>query len=154
MLKRNAILLAIAFTLLLTPASGVAQKWTPQQQEVWRTVEALWKAFGSGDVDGFYNLVSDDYRGWSNSMRFPVDKATERKWSTRWHGENKILMYELFPLAIDLHGDVAVVFFSFKILRQDKDKEQTMRRGRWTDIYRKVDRRWLLIADAGGATDS
>ena len=59
----------------------------------------------------------------------------------------------MFPLAIDIHGDVAIVFFSYRLLLQDKDGEETVEKGRWTDIYRKKGKRWLLIADAGGATD-
>ena len=149
----QVVLTALVLTLFFAQPS-IAQTWTPQQQEVWKAVGTLWKAGTSGDVDGYYALVSDDYRGWSDSMRFPTDKASHRPWSDHWHSGNRTVLYDMFPLAIDIHGDVAVVFFSFTVLTEDKDGKQTTKRGRWTDIYRKTGKRWLVIADAGGATDS
>ena len=65
-----------------------------------------------------------------------------------------MIAYDMHPLAIDIHGDVAVVFFSFRALYEDQDGKKTVEYGRWTDIYRKSGGRWLLIADAGGATES
>ena len=154
-MKRSALALTIvAVAVMALPSQTAAQKWTPDQQEVWQAVESLWKAWTSGDVAGYYNLVSDDYRGWNNSMRFPTSKAAHRPWSDHWHKDNKTVLYDMFPLAIDIHGDVAIVFFSFRVLLQDKDGEETVKKGRWTDIYRKTEGRWLLIADHGGATDS
>lgn len=155
-MKTRAITTAVllsAFSLMLSSQAVTAQTWSPRQQEVWRAVEALWVAGTSGDVDGYYDLVSDDYRGWSNAMRFPTTKAEHRPWSVHWQSTHKVILYDMFPLAIDIHGDIAVVFFSYRALSKDKDGKETLKKGRWTDIYKKTGERWLLIADAGGTTD-
>jgi ketosteroid isomerase-like protein len=55
-------------------------------------------------------------------------------------------------MAIDIHGDVAIVFLGYQYIRKNQAGEETFERGRWMDVYRRTDGRWLLIADYGGPT--
>lgn len=129
--------------------SNPGDTWSSAQQEVWATVEELWKVSSAGDLDSWFALVSEDFRGWSNADPAPVDKGTARhRASLRvW----KRLFYHVHPLAIDIHGDVAIVFYSFNTESEYPDGSRTTASGKWTDIFRKQGGRWLLIADSGGS---
>lgn len=129
--------------------SAPGKAWSPEQSSVWNTVQELWKVSSAGDLDSWFNLVSDDFRGWSNSDPAPLDKETARyRASLRvW----KRLFYNVHPLAIDIHGDVAIVFYSFLTETEHPDGSRTTATGKWTDIFRKQGNRWLLIADSGGS---
>jgi ketosteroid isomerase-like protein len=78
-----------------------------------------------------------------------MDKATARYRASlrNW----KRIFHDVHPLAIDIHGDVAIVFYSFNTETEHPDGSRTTATGKWTDIFRKQGDRWLLIADAGGS---
>ena len=76
--------------------------------------------------------------------------SEDARWVSRvW----RRVFYRIHPLAIDLHGDVAIVFYSFVADTELPNGSRSTSTGRWTDVFRKEGGRWLLIADAGGATD-
>ena len=58
----------------------------------------------------------------------------------------------LFPIAIDIHGDVAIAFYYYQLTARNEAGAETLERGRWMDVYRNTGGGWLLIADSGGAT--
>ena len=123
--------------------------WSPAQREVWETVEELWRVSSAGDLDSWFALVSDDFRGWSNSDPAPMNKETARYRASlrKW----KRVFYHVHPLAIDVHGDVAIVFYSFVTESEFPDGTRTPATGKWTDIFRRQGDTWLLIADSGGS---
>jgi ketosteroid isomerase-like protein len=128
--------------------SGPGDAWSPTQKEVWATVEELWKASSAGDLESWFAMVSNDFRGWSNADPAPTGKEVARQRASLrvW----KRIFYHVHPLAIDIHGDVAIVFYSFSTESEYPDGSRTPATGKWTDIFRKQDGRWLLIADSGG----
>ena len=60
-----------------------------------------------------------------------------------------MILYHLYPFAIDLHGDIAIVFYSYQQVIEQKDGSDKDDQGKWTDVYQKIDGKWLLIADTG-----
>ena len=144
----SALVAAVVVALLSAPAPVPAQQWSTQQQEVWAAVEALWDT--SNDVDAWYDLIADDYRGWSISSAAPSTKAATRPFSERWAARNETVALHLFPLAIDVRDDIAVVFYTYEGVYAQSDGTDRPEKGRWTDIYQNVGGRWLLVADCGG----
>jgi ketosteroid isomerase-like protein len=146
---------AFLIALFSLSGEGIAQQstpgeaWSPEQEAIWATVQELWKVSSAGDLDSWFAMVSEDFRGWSNADPAPMDKATARyRASLRtW----KRIFYHVHPLAIDLHGDVAIVFYSFVTESEYPDGSRTTATGKWTAIFRKQGDRWLLIADSGGS---
>lgn len=154
-LLRPTLFLLLSLAALTLPGRVSAQisdpgvAWSPDQEAVWATVQELWKVSSAGDLDSWFAMVSEDFRGWSNADPAPMDKATARyRASLRtW----KRIFYNVHPLAIDLHGDVAIVFYSFVTESEYPGGSRVTATGKWTDIFRKQGNRWLLIADAGGS---
>lgn len=129
--------------------SSPGDAWSPAQKEVWAGVEELWRVSSAGDLESWFALVSDDFRGWSNADPAPFGKEVARhRASLRvW----KRIFYHVHPLAIDIHGDVAIVFYSFVTESEYPDGSRASATGKWTDIFRRQGDRWLLIADSGGS---
>ena len=148
---RLACLALLGFHLLVGAQVAASQEWSPEQEEVLSTLQDLWSYSSAGDIESWYALVSEDYRGWSVADPMPFDKEASRRRNSQrvW----RRVFYRIYPLAIDLHGDVAIVFYSFVADTELPDGSRSTSTGRWTDVFRKEEGRWLLIADAGGATD-
>lgn len=148
---RLACLALLGFHLLVGAQVAASQEWSPEQEEVLSTLQDLWRYSSAGDIESWYALVSEDYRGWSVADPMPFDKEASRRRNSQrvW----RRVFYRIHPLAIDLHGDVAIVFYSFVADTELPDGSRSTSTGRWTDVFRKEGGRWLLIADAGGATD-
>lgn len=148
----NAIALATVLCLgVLVAAPAAAGDWTDAQQAVWSNVEAYWSAWAKGDVGGFFSYVDDDYMGWSVDSPMPASKASSNKWMSFWATNNSVAMYEITPLTILLHGDVAIVHYYYSQATKDKEEKMHSEQGRWTDILVKQGDRWVLFADHGGA---
>jgi ketosteroid isomerase-like protein len=146
-----ASLTALLLIPLMPAQPALAQEWSPEQEEVLSTLQDLWRYSSDRDIESWYDLVSEDYRGWSVADPMPLDKAASRHRNSqrRW----RRVFYRIQPMAIDIHGDMAIVFYSFLMDTEHPDGSRSTSAGRWTDVFRKEGGRWLLIADAGGATE-
>ena len=56
-------------------------------------------------------------------------------------------LYTLHPLAIDVHGDTAVVFYVVDLLYAMDESNEVRKAVKMMDVYQKQDGKWLLIAD-------
>ena len=139
----------LALALVLPTAQ--AQEWSPEQAQVWAAVQDLWEFYSTRDLDPWYDAISEEYRGWTWESPAPMTKAQSRRFGEVSVDMGRAVVYHIHPLAIDIHGDVAIVFYTYEMILEDADGVMTPETGKWTDVYRRVDGRWLLIADAGGS---
>lgn len=145
-------LIAICFTIVASPLA--AQEWSSAQKEVWKNVEAYWSLASKGDVEGFLNYFHEDFSGWINGAHLPHDLATRAKFMRFSFPRSTTLMYDIKPLAIKIHGNVAIVQYVYSEMNQDKDGKEENQQGRWTDVLMKSGDNWVMIADHGGANAS
>ena len=145
-------LLAALVVALMSVGGANAQEWSAAQKEVWKSVEAYAELGAKGDLDGLMSYFADDYLGWSISSAMPGTKADVRKWAAHDLEVNQTILQTVKPVGIAVHGDVAFAHYYFTFLQKDAKGEETTIRGRWTDILKKQDDRWVLIGDSGGST--
>jgi len=138
---------------VLIAAPVAAGDWSAAQQEVWKNVEAYWAVLAKGDVDGFLGYMHEDYVGWSLSSPAPESKAQAAKYLRFFVGRGTTEFYDITPVAIVVHGDVAVVHYFYYEVAKDSDGKMKTERGRWTDILVKQGDRWVLLGDHGGAAE-
>ena len=153
-MRRNAKLICLASVFCLTAlvvAPAGAGGWTDAQQAVWSNVEAYWALWTKGDVEGFMGYVHDDYMGWSADSPMPESKASSAKWMSFWSADNSVPMYEITPVTVLIHGDVAVVHYYYSLVTKDKEGKLDDEQGKWTDVLVKQGDRWVLLADHGGS---
>jgi ketosteroid isomerase-like protein len=145
-------LLLVAAALLVSPAA-TAQEWSAEQAEVWAAVEEAWEMSTQDDPALLMAMIHPDYIGWSYSADYPDDKASTQKWMDYNFKVTKWVLFDLKPMAIIVDGDFAIAHYFYSGIYTDlaKDEDESTQ-GRWTDVYKKVDGQWLLLADHGGRT--
>jgi ketosteroid isomerase-like protein len=105
-------------------------------------------------VQGFLSFVHEEYSGWSNQDALPDSKATMSKYIDHFFKTRKVLVQVIKPVAINIHGDVAIVqYYYTRIVKDLEGKEKNMT-GRWTDILLKHKDKWIMIGDHGGASSA
>ena len=148
-------MLIIPFALLLQflLAENIhAQQWTPEQKEVWATVEATWQADKDGKnwVEEYCHL---DFLGWAISYPMPRNKSNANKWFNAFKPISKILEYQISPVGIIVKDKIAVAHYYARTLDETYDGKKKSETSRWTDILIKEGDRWLYIAYQGGVTN-
>ena len=145
----NCLVITLCLTLFISvPLS--AQEWSDKQKEVWKDVEAYTDLVNKGDLEGFMSYFHSDYSGWSVNDALPSNKKQVTKWIAHDFQTTKTLVSEIQPVAIKIHGNVAIVHYYFSRLVKDVEGKEKNRNGRWTDILMKQGDKWVLIGDSGG----
>jgi len=95
------------------------------QQSVWEVVEQSWVDDVAKNGKWPANYVHDEVVNWGEEWPTPQRKASMMKWS-RFADESdaRILIYELFPVAIVVVGDTAVVNYNIVTIEEDAKKER------------------------------
>jgi ketosteroid isomerase-like protein len=148
----KSILIVMCLTL---PASAqlFGQEWSEEQKEVWKNVETYLDLRVKGDLEGFMDYIHADYSGWTHSDPLPANKASARKFLTHIFKVKKILVQDLQPVAIKIHGNVAIVHYYYSRILKDAEGKEKNASGRWTDILMKQGDKWVMIGDHGGSIE-
>ena len=141
----KSILIVMCITLL-SSTQLLAQEWSEEQKEVWAQVEGRWQAWVEGDYNKGISFVADDSRGWRENFHAPYTVKDNKPWLERWLQNNKIVLISLNSWAIDVYDDVAIVFYSIQLVLEQKDGSEKETQGKWTEIHRNIDGKWLLIS--------
>ena len=145
----NCLVITLCLTLFISVQLS-AQEWSDKQKEVWKNVETYWNLDVKRDLEGVLSYFHDDYSGWFNRSALPSNKASTSKSFAHFFETTKILLQEIQPVAIKIHGNMAIVHYYYSRLVKDVEGKERNRSGRWTDILMKQGDKWLLIADHGG----
>jgi thiosulfate/3-mercaptopyruvate sulfurtransferase len=151
-LKRGILIALLA--LLPAGREAVAQEWSPEQAEVWATVQELWRLSSALDLDAWFGKVSEDYRGWSVVEETPRGKAEWQEQAQARFSAPRRAFHQLVPRAVDVHGDVAITYYHYAAVTRTEEGAYNTSRGQWTDVFRREGGEWRLLADAGGETES
>ena len=143
---------AVLGFFLLASTQLHAQEWSTAQKEVWKNVEAYWAMEAAGNLEGFLSYFHNDYLGWSYRSAMPEDKATVRKFVDHSLKAEKILLYDIKPVAISVFGNFAFVDYYYMSVYKDVEGKEKSDSGRWTDILMKQGDKWVMVGDHGGRT--
>ena len=145
-----SMVLLLTMTFMTQPTNLLGQTWNEKQKEVWTNVETYWSIQAKGDADGFLSYFSQDYMGWDYSSPVPQGKASTAKYISLNMKNSKMLFYDITPVAILVYGDIAIVDYYYTLQSENLENKKQWKTGRWTDILKKQDNKWVLIADHGG----
>jgi ketosteroid isomerase-like protein len=142
----RTVFAALALAVFL-PLAAQAQQWTATQQEVWEFEEACW---ATEDSEALMACFHDDYVGWAIGSSVPLSKEDRRPFAARSYETEDFVFLYLKPLAIKVHGNVAIVLYLATYTTKNKatGKETTVTQ-RWTDVCLKEGDGWTYIADHG-----
>lgn len=137
--------------LLLAFAGTVsAQTWSAEQQEIWEFEEAQWQMAKNEDMSWMDTMVHPNLSFWDIDQQSPQNKASLGRWTRYNSSNNTVLEQELFPIAITITGNLAVVHYRYVVARENYKKDRETVSGRYTDILLKEGGKWMFISWAGG----
>jgi hypothetical protein len=139
LVRKFAALAALSIGLLPGELPG-AETWSPEQKEVWKNVETYWALDAAGDSQ----------EGWNYNTAIPGSKQRATKFITHSHRVSKTLVYDLQPMTVRVYGETAFVHYFWTRVGKDAEGKEKRESGRWTDILRKQDGKWVMVADHGG----
>ena len=145
----NSLVITLCLTLFISVQLS-AQEWSDKQKEVWKNVEAREDLAIKRNVEGFLSYFHSDFSGWSINDALPRNKEQVRKRVTHRFPTRTTLLSDRQPVAIKIHGNVAIVHYYFSRVYKDVEGKERNSTGRWTDILMKQGDKWVLIGDSGG----
>jgi len=148
---KNSALLCVCAAMLAS-TSVFSQEWSAQQKDVWKNVETYWDLAAKGDIEAFLTYFHEEFSGWIYGAHLPHNRATRDKFIRFKYARNKILFQDLQPLAIKIHGNIAIVHYTYTEVSKSGEEKEKTEQGRWTDILIKQGDKWVMIGDSGGST--
>ncbi len=149
-MKVTTRLVLILLGPLLVSAT-MAQGTTDDEADVLLAIEREWDASREGDQKKIDNMLTQDFMGWGKSSPAPRSKSSNSQWRRFNEQMGHVVRYELYPLSITVHGDVAVAHYLYSTAFKNKDDgEIEMSNGRYTDVLVRTEDGWKFVAWHGG----
>ncbi len=148
-LTRVSVSLLICGIVVLWGFQVSGEEWTEAQKELWKSVETRWEDSIQGNVEAIMDGFHDNAVSWR--LRYHIDydapitlgkdliTAIYESWLS---SQFKPISYELEPLAIDIFGDMANVFYRYKYEKGGILKTYP---GKAMLSYIKQHNKWLII---------
>lgn len=132
--------------------SSKPQNWDKNQNEVWECLEDHWDHLINGRVNEFLKYIHDDFLGFGHESPINIDKPWLNKWVGFWTKSTDILICELRPIDIKIHGDIAILqYFIFTIEKNAEGGKRVIRR--YTMTWKKLSDRWVVIGSHNNLMD-
>lgn len=131
-------------------SAALAQDASNDEADVLLAIEREWEAARKGDHDDVDDMLADDFVGWGKSSPAPRSKRSNSQWRRFGEQMGRVVRYELYPLSISVHGDVAVAHYLYSTAFKKKGGEIEMSNGRYTDVLIRTGDGWKFIAWHGG----
>ena len=135
---------------LFLVGTSAAQDIRDDEADVFLTIEREWEASRKNDHDKIADMLTADFMAWDKDSPAPRSKGSTIKWNRVSDEMGRTLRYELYPLSITVHADVAVAHYLYSVAFRSKDGTVEMINGRYTDVLVREDDGWKFIAWHGG----
>jgi len=145
----------LALVLLgpLLVSATLAQDTTNDEANVLLTIEREWEAAQKGDQDKVDDMLTQDFMGWGKTSPAPRTKSSNSQWRRFADQMGEVVRYELYPMSITIHGDVAIAHYLYSTAFENKDGDIEMSNGRYTDVLVRTEDGWKFLAWHGGDDD-
>ena len=130
-----------------------AQDSEEDRANVWSVIEQQWDAVESDDKKWTDRFLAEDFSGWPNSSPAPRNRASTKMWDRFNDTQGEVVAHELYPMAIVIHGDVAVAHYLYTSAFENKDGEVEVNNGRYSDILVRTQDGWKFLSWHGGDDD-
>ena len=133
-------------------ASSQPKNWSEAGNEVWKCLEEHWDHLINGRVDSFLEYIHEDFLGFGHESPINIDKPWLQKWVGFWTKSTEIVICELRPIDVCIHGDIAILqYFIFTIEKNSEGGKRVIRR--YTMTWKKQPERWVVIASHNNLAD-
>jgi hypothetical protein len=111
-MKKIILRLTSMLALLSLTTFVMAVEWSKEQTAIWSVVTQSWEDEVAGNRKWPAKYIHEDLVAWGVSWPQPRDSSSVTKWSSFDQEAGKTLNYELFPVAVVVVGDTAVVNYN------------------------------------------
>ena len=148
-------IVTILISLFMLPNIIIVQSFSKAEQIVIEGVESYWSDFSGKDKNKWLDDFHDSYKGWDVGSEFLNTKKDNIKWNNYTWGKDEVLFWDITPIGVVLHDNIAVVHYYYTtISKNKKNGKETTEKGKWTDVIINDGGKWKLVADHGGKTES
>jgi len=145
--------LGIVLVTMLWPLTLEGQSWNSEEQGVLDAMKVCWDAWKEAteqkDFDVWLSRCrpAEDYSMWWTNFSTPADSAFDRRTFDFVSSleENWIAFH---PVAIRIHGDVAIVQF-YGYWQPTVEGKQMVTEYKRTEVFLKRDGRWMFLGGQG-----
>ncbi|BBO78885.1 hypothetical protein DSCW_63020 [Desulfosarcina widdelii] len=154
-LQKSSILkivisLLIGIIFYFTDIQAFGDEWTPEQKEVWASIEGFWDSVKNGDIDGALSRHHDQMIVWLCENPDPSRKDQTRSEYYTLINRSVPTTIKLKPLAINIVGDVANAFYLSKWISLNEELSSSCR---VLVTMIKQDNRWVWIGSHDSSCD-
>ena len=146
--RRSRLIILGACLALAGPV--VAQETANDQADVWSTIEQQWDASEKGDKKWTDRFLADNFSGWPKNSPAPRNKSSTQMWDRFNDTQGDMVAHELYPLAIIVHGDLAVAHYLYTSAYEEKKGDVEVSNGRYSDVLIRVEDGWKFLSWHGG----
>lgn len=137
---------------MLPLTSNKPKNWTDDQNAVWKCVEDHWEHLINKRVDEFLKYIHPDMIGFGHESPITVDKPWLQKWVGFWTKSTEIVICELRPIHIVIHGDIAILqYLIFTIEKNVEGGKRVIRR--YTMTWKRQEKNWVVIGSHNNLMD-
>ena len=147
-IRRSSLIILGACLALSGPV--IAQETANDQADVWSVIEQQWDASEKGDKKWTDRFLADNFSGWPKNSPAPRNKSSTQMWDRFNDTQGDMVAHELYPLAIIVHGDLAVAHYLYTSAYKDKKGDVEVSNGRYSDILVRVEDGWKFLSWHGG----
>jgi len=123
-MKKIILLLASVLTLVSLTTVAMADDWSKDQTAVWSVVSQSWEDEVARNGKWPADYIHEDVVAWGVSWPQPRHGASMIKWSRFNEQVDKTLIYELFPVAVVVVGDTAVVNYNVVMMAENYEAKR------------------------------
>ena len=132
--------------------SSKPKNWSDEQNSVWQSLEQHWDHLLNAKVPEFLEYIHPDFLGFGHESPINIDRPWLEKWVGFWTQSTKIVICELRPIDIKIHGDIAIVqYFIFTIEKNSEGGKRVIRR--YTMTWKKAAKHWVVIGSHNNLMD-
>ena len=122
---RTILLVLVTFVALCAVSSAQqGDSWNEEQTEVWNIVSQSWEDDVARNGEWPAAYIHEDVVAWDADWPLPRKGDSVARWARFSDQSNTTLMYELFPVAIVVVGDTAVVLYSVVQVSENYEKKR------------------------------
>ena len=144
LLTSYAILVGLAVAWV-NPAPLAAQEWSPAQREVLEALHEFTQISMRGDVEEIMGYFHTDFRAWDYAQGLPLDRGRTQGMFEYWYAKYQQVGFDVQPVAIQLHGDVAIAHLYYQEVMRDAAAVDVIISGRWTATLVKQGDGWVFL---------
>jgi len=150
---KKIIFSMLAISLVIMPQIFYSQNWTPEEETILERVKTGWTswqdAVNNKDLSIWLDAADpmDDRHCWFVHEAGPrnIDDA-KRNFEFRIQDLSRLHMIKLTPLRIEVHENVAFIWFYARYTTEDKNGNTSTFEDKRFEVYHKVDGKWRWSA--------